>query len=842
MTTYADSVAVAGQREFDITFPYLDVSHVVVEVRGTPVPYEWINPTRIRLVTAAGDGDVVRRRRATPVSQALVEFQAGATLTETDLNTAVRQTLFVQQELLELYHDNILRARVRLGENLGVVTSPDTLADELVQIALADELLETFRDAISDISLNASSIIEQALRTDGLTSAFGVLEANLLDVDGALEAAVTRVTTAENRVTALTAVVDALVDIGDGEGLATLVSNETVARIAGDEALAEDIALLGAANGSRTAFVLNLNSVRVTSSETLSQRLAALSASDGEARSLILAEQAARSTAVSAVATDLQSLAARVGTAESTIITDRQSRVNGDAALATVVEALTTRMGTAESTIITDRQSRVTGDTALGTRIDSLTTTVGENRAFHIAQVGVLTTNLAAEVTARETLATQVGANAAAINTEQVSRASAIAAEASARQALAARVGTAEAAIQTEATTRATETGSLAATLALLGVRNGDSSAFILDLSKVQVGGGVSMGTRLSGIDTRVGTAEASVASEISARTSADSSLSSRIDTVTSTLNGNTASITSLQAVTNGLSARAGVVLDVNGFVTGWSLNNDGAQGSFSILANRFSIVDPNNGSPFTPFEISGGVVRIRNALIDNLDLVRLGSGVFNGDMDVGTGKIIFDNGTTMMVHGVGFGTANQFLEWSGPSMAINLCSEANGVRWFKTNGDAYFGGSLSIGTLTSKVATSSLAVSPEVETASFGSNGGQITVNLSYNRQIVGRSATAPATGAISATVTLYRSIGGGSYATAVTLTATGTQTAEYDSELGNYLVTANISGSATYSDPSLSTSNRQLKAVVSSRGGVTSLNGGVTGTQNLSIIATEQ
>jgi hypothetical protein len=195
-----------------------------------------------------------------------------------------------------------------------------------------------------------------------------------------------------------------------------------------------------------------------------------------------------------------------------------------------------------------------------------------------------------------------------------------------------------------------------------------------------------------------------------------------------------------------------------------------------------------------------------------------------------------------MMVHGVGFGTTNQFLEWSGPSMAVNLCSEANGIRWFKTNGAAYFGGTLSIGTLTSKVSTSSLAVSPEVETAVFGSNGDQILVNLSYNRTISGRSATAPATGPITATVTMYRSIGGGAYAGVVTLTATGTQTAEYDSEFGNYLVIANLSGSGTYSDPSLSTSNRQFKAVVSSRGGVTSLNSGVTGTQNLSIIATEQ
>jgi hypothetical protein len=504
-------------------------------------------------------------------------------------------------------------------------------------------------------------------------------------------------------------------------------------------------------------------------------------------------------------------------------------------------------------------------------------------------------------------LATRLGTAEAAILTETTTRTSAIAAEAALRTTLATRVGATEGAILAETTNRSNADGAILSTLSLLGARNAGGTAFVVDMATAQVGGGVSLGTRFSGLDTRVGLNEAAVIAETTARTTAlaaetasrvalgtrvglaeaaalteatarsdadaaEAALrvalgtrmglaeaailteaSTRSDaisaeaalrtTLASTVGGHTSSITSILSSVDGLSARAGLTLDVNGFVTGWSLNNDGDTGSFSILANHFAIIDPGapGSAPLIPFEISGGVVRIRNALIDNLDLVRLGSGTFNGDMAVGTGKIIFNNGTTMMVHGVGFGTTNQFLEWSGPSMDISLCSEANGVRWFKTTGDAYFGGSLSIGTLTSKVATSSLAVAPEVETASFGSNGDQISVALSYNRQIVGRSATAPATGAITATITLYRSIGGGAYAGVATLTATGTQTATYDGEFGNYIVTANISGSATYSDPSLSVSNRQFKAVVSARGGVTTL-GSATGTQNLSIIATEQ
>lgn len=77
------------------------------------------------------------------------------------------------------------------------------------------------------------------------------------------------------------------------------------------------------------------------------------------------------------------------------------------------------------------------------------------------------------------------------------------------------------------------------------------------------------------------------------------------------------------------------VRLNVNGFVSGFGLANDGAQSSFAILADRFSIVDPNSGpgaTPQTVFEIVNGLTRIRNLVIGfgnvgwgNLNLGELG-------------------------------------------------------------------------------------------------------------------------------------------------------------------------------------------------------------------------
>lgn len=52
-----------------------------------------------------------------------------------------------------------------------------------------------------------------------------------------------------------------------------------------------------------------------------------------------------------------------------------------------------------------------------------------------------------------------------------------------------------------------------------------------------------------------------------------------------------------------------GVSLNANGFVTGWRASNDGVTGIFTILGNVFRLVDPNGGTPITPFEVIGSMV-----------------------------------------------------------------------------------------------------------------------------------------------------------------------------------------------------------------------------------------
>lgn len=100
----------------------------------------------------------------------------------------------------------------------------------------------------------------------------------------------------------------------------------------------------------------------------------------------------------------------------------------------------------------------------------------------------------------------------------------------------------------------------------------------------------------------------------------------------------------------------------------------------------------------------------------------------------VTSGQIIIRSGNSMKVIGNGFGSAGQFLEWSGPSLAnTNQCTEANAISFLKTNGQSYYAGGIIAGSLRSSVSNSSTATSASTSTGVIGSNGNSVSVNGSY-------------------------------------------------------------------------------------------------------------
>lgn len=356
-----------------------------------------------------------------------------------------------------------------------------------------------------------------------------------------------------------------------------------------------------------------------------------------------------------------------------------------------------------------------------------------------------------------------------------------------------------------------------------------------------------------------IATVAASVTTESAARVAGDSALASSLSTLSTTVGGHTTTLTTYGASISGLQAKYGVTINSNGHVTGFELLGGGGTSSFIVTVTNFAVVDPSGGSPFTPFQILGGVVYIKSAAIQNLQVDKLISGTAsaswtqNGDITVGTGKVIFNNGSVMKIQGLGFGSSNQFLEWYGPTMSLSSCNESNGYMWFKLNGDSYFGGALRAGTLTTSIQNPAVSATAEVETPVFGSNGGTITVTMSFSYTSYRRNSYSPSQGssfaAEKATISpaptntgggsdywmsgpnagsntviqLYRSINGGAYSLVGTYNYGSSW--RWDGERPNGVdpgwaeLRDSIGGSITYTDPTNSTQNRQYKAVITSR-----------------------
>ncbi len=86
-------------RDFAINNPYLDRSHVTIEVDGVSVPFVFVNGFLARTDTAPVAGvDNVKVLRTTPIASPLADFVDGSVLEESDLDIVTLQLLYINQE------------------------------------------------------------------------------------------------------------------------------------------------------------------------------------------------------------------------------------------------------------------------------------------------------------------------------------------------------------------------------------------------------------------------------------------------------------------------------------------------------------------------------------------------------------------------------------------------------------------------------------------------------------------------------------------------------------------------------------------------------------------------
>jgi len=197
-----------------------------------------------------------------------------------------------------------------------------------------------------------------------------------------------------------------------------------------------------------------------------------------------------------------------------------------------------------------------------------------------------------------------------------------------------------DAAITSEATTRSNADGVTAATIALIGAKNGASTAFIMDTSTVKIAsdGGDTFATRLTTLATADSDNSSAITTEATTRGDADTAFG----------------------------ALYGVALNVNDYVVGFAINNEGPEtGEFVILADKFSVVHPSGDAgetEYEPFSVHDGAVYMDDAIIRE---VHFGQTAF----DTGTGYWLGDVGGTPKFS-IGNASGNKMV-WDGTNLVI---------------------------------------------------------------------------------------------------------------------------------------------------------------------------
>ena len=150
--------------QFDITFSYIDTTHIKVFIDNVEdTSFTFVNTSRIQTSSTPSNGAIVKIERQTPTNARLVDFQDGSVLTETDLDKSANQNFFIVQENVDDIAD-------RLGkDNSGIfdagntriknVANPTATQDAVTKNYLENTFLtDANKTALTTVNANISNI------------------------------------------------------------------------------------------------------------------------------------------------------------------------------------------------------------------------------------------------------------------------------------------------------------------------------------------------------------------------------------------------------------------------------------------------------------------------------------------------------------------------------------------------------------------------------------------------------------------------------------------------------------------------------------------------------------
>lgn len=178
---HQDFVATAGQQNFTFNIPYLSQNNISVFKNGnllaTPADWTFLMAQVVRLTVGAALNDIIRVKRVTPITTAIVDYANGSVLTDLELDATALQSLFAAQEVADSLEGAITQNEFLQwdAQNLPIINIPvSAIASSAVRRDFADSVLTSAQGSANAAASSASSAAGSAsAAASSATSASG---------------------------------------------------------------------------------------------------------------------------------------------------------------------------------------------------------------------------------------------------------------------------------------------------------------------------------------------------------------------------------------------------------------------------------------------------------------------------------------------------------------------------------------------------------------------------------------------------------------------------------------------------------------------------------------------
>ncbi|KLU17214.1 host specificity protein J [Xenorhabdus sp. GDc328] len=410
------------------------------------------------------------------------------------------------------------------------------------------------------------------------------------------------------------------------------LSEEKQARTNADEALSKQITQLKSEVDQSVKAQLNEEKqTRVNADEALSQQVLQLKTDvDQNITAQLNEEKQARANADEALSKQVTQLKSDVDqNITAQLHEEKQARANADEALSKQVTQLKSDVNqNITAQLNEEKQTRANADGALSTQITQLKSEVDQNIKAQLSEEKQTRANADESLSKQITqLRSETGINIKSqLDEEKNTRATKDEALSQSVERLKTQTSKdIEAAVLAEKNARTTSERSLADSVNVLSAKTQkDIASAVSSEANARATRDDALAGEISKVLAKTNANEAAVRTEQTARANGDSALGKRIDTIQTTVNGNTATVqqtTKAVAELNGkISAswnlKVETAKDGKKYAAGMTLGVNNNASQFLVQADRFGLINVNNGAVTTPFVVENGTTYMNAAYI----------------------------------------------------------------------------------------------------------------------------------------------------------------------------------------------------------------------------------